>query len=272
VEQRTQTWQEGRGWIYIVMGIVWLWGGIYRTVWKPGISSFVSWLGLTVVIVSCLYTASALWLLKSIPLADRNRRRKVGLILLLVYLIACVVFVTLSFVKRADALGDFYTYSVSTLLGAFNIFIGLDLFLEDPRGQNLGWLYLGVGLIPLLVGMVGVVLQPRGKSIPISWAGVLALCVVGVYLLAVSLILRFSSDLYRGKRMGCGDLIALLGYKSLGTLLLVLYLCVMLVSFGLSFISATPETSHFCLYAGWTLLGAGAVWLGVSRIRHWDWA
>ena len=269
--QHTQTRPEGRGWIYIVMGLVWLWGGVYRTVWKPGIGSFASWLGLTVVTVSCLGLALTLWLLKSIPPADRNRRRNVGLILLSVYLIADAVFVALSFIKRADPLGDFYLFSVSTLLGASNLFIGMDLFLEDARGQNPGWLYLGVGLIPLLVGMVGVVLQPRGKGIPISWIGVLAICVVGLYLVAVSLILRISSDLYRGKHMGCGDLIALLGYKSIGTLLLVFYFCVMLVSFGLSLISTTPETSRFCLHTGWTLLGAGAVWFGVSRIRCWDW-
>jgi len=98
--------------------------------------------------------------------------------------------------------------------------------------------------------MVGVVLQPRGKGIPVSWLGILAICAVGLYLLAVSLILRFSSDLYRGKHMGCGDWIALLGYKSVGTLLLVFYSCVALVFFGLSFVSTTSETSHFCLYTG----------------------
>jgi hypothetical protein len=271
VERHTETRPEGRGWAYIVMGLVWLWGGIYRTVWKPGIGSFASWLGLTVVIVSCFCIAPALWLLKSISLADRNRRRNVGLTLLSAYLIADVVFATLAIVKRTDVLSDFYLYSISTFLGVFNIFMGLNLFLEEPRGQNPGWLYLLAGLIPLLVGLVGIILQPRGAGVPISWTGILATCTVGLYLLAVSLILRSSSDLYRGKRMGCGDLIALLGYKSIGMLLLAFYFCVMLVFFGLSFASTMPETSHFCLYTGWTLLGAGAVWLGISRIRHWDW-
>ena len=271
VGRLAQTRPEGRGWAYIVMGLVWLWGGCYRTIWKPGLGSFVSWLGIAIVLTSCAPLVVALVALKSMPLAERSRRRKVELTLWGIYLAAAVVFLALSVSKTIEALRDFYLYSVSTSLGAFNIFLGLDLFLENPHGQNSGWLYLGVGLIPLLVGMVGVVLRPRGMGIPISWIGVLAICAVGLYLLAVSLIFRFSSDLYRGKRMGCGDLIALLSYKSIGMLLLAFYLCVMLVFFGLSFVSTMPETGHFCLYAGWMLLGAGAVWLGVSRIRHWDW-
>jgi hypothetical protein len=215
--------------------------------------------------------AAALFVLKSISRLDRDRRTKILIALLSPYWIAVAVFVVLSFVPATSKMSDFYTYSISTLLGAASLLMGAELFLEEPRGQNPGWLCLGVGLIPLLVGIVGIVLQPRGMGIPISWIGVLAICVVGFYLLAVSLILRFSSDIYRGRRRGCGDLMALLAYKTFGMLLLGFYFCVMLVFFGLSFVSTTPEVGHFCLYAGWMLLGAGAVWLGVSRIRHWNW-
>ena len=271
MERHTETRPEGRGWAFIVMGLVWSWGGIYRTVWRPGIGSAASWQGISVVLLSGLGVAAALSVLKSVSCLGRDRRVKILIALLSPYWIVMAIFVALSFVPATSKMSDFYTYSISTLLGAANLLMGLELFLEDPRGQNPGWLYLLAGLIPLLVGMVGIILQPRGTGVPISWTGVLASCAVGFYLLAVSFILRFSPEVYRGKRRGCGNLMTLLAYKTFGMLLLAFYLVVMPVFFGLSFVSTMPETGHFCLYAGWMLLGAGAVWLGVSRIRHWGW-
>jgi hypothetical protein len=250
------------------MGLVWLWGGVDKTVWQPGIGSTASWQGIFVVLVSGLVLVATLLVLKSIPLAERDKRFK---IVMIVWLAIMAVFFALwifSHTQVLSSMRDFFFNATQELAGVGFLLLGIESFLEEPRGQNPGWLYLMVGLYALTWGLLhSLLLRETG----LSWTGVLATCSVGLYLLAVSLILRFSSDLYRGKRRGCGNLMTLLAYKTFGMLLLAFYFCVMLVFFGLSFAATTPEMSRFCLYAGWMLLGAGAVWLGVSRIRHWDW-
>jgi hypothetical protein len=261
---------EGRGWAYLVVGLIWFIMGIDKTVLSPGFGSVVSWIGVSFALYSCFFVSIALLALKTC-FADRSRYNRTLKILALVYGSVAALLLVLLFVKKTAAMSDFFLGVGYVWLGTFNGIMGLSAFLENPRGQNPGWLYLMVGLTALMWGGVAEYIRAAHLVPAIRWTGAVVVAGIGLYLVAATLILKFSSEIYGGKRRGCGNLMALLAYKTFGRLLLAFYFCVTLVFFGLSFAATTPEMSHFCLYTAWMLLGAGAVWLGVSRIRHWDW-
>ena len=228
-------------------------------------------MGIAVALASCLCVMTALFVLQSLPLTDRARRKRVGLVTLLIALAAMVVFIVLSLALPRSELRDFYIYSVPTLIGAANIFMGLDTFLEKPREQNPGWLYLMLGLAVLAWGATVSILRLVGTGFPVLWASASVVLGVGFYLTIVTLVLHYPSEMNRGERAGCGALVTSLAYGTTGMLMLSFYVCAMVLALMLSFAFAAPQIKQFLLFAAWTLLGAGSIWLGVCRLRGWDW-
>jgi hypothetical protein len=251
--------------------LLWFWIGIQRIIWQPGLGSAISWMGIAVALVSCLCVMAAIFVLQSLPLADLARRKRVEVITLLVAVTAMAVFIVLALVSPRSELHDFYFYSASILIGAANVFMGLDTILEKPHEQNIGWFYLMVGLAVLVWGSALSVIPLVGTGFPVLWASVSALLGAGLYLTTVTLVLHYPSEVNRGRRAGCGALVTSLTYGTIGTLMLSFYLCAMVLAFMLSFAITAPQIKQFLLFTAWTLLGAGAIRLGVCRLRGWDW-
>jgi hypothetical protein len=270
-DRQTCSPSDWRGWFYLSIGLVWFWTGIEGTILQPGLGSVISWMGIAVALVSCLCVMTALFMLRSLPPTDRARRRRVEVIPLLIALVAMVVFIVLALALPRSELHDFYTYSTWILLGALNIFIGSDAFLERPHEQNPGGLYLVLGLAVLAWGSAFSVIPLVGTGFPVLWASTSVVLGASLYLAAVTLVLRYPSEANRGQRTGCGALIASLAYGATGMLMLSFYLCTMILAFMLSFAVTAPQIAQFLRFVAWTLLGAGAIWLGVCQLRGWDW-
>ena len=270
-DRQTGLPSDWQGWLYLSIGLVWFWDGIYRIIWQPGLGSVISWMGIAVALVSCLCVMTALFMLQSLPPADRARRRRIEVVTFLIALAAMAVFIVLALALPRSELHDFYLYSGWTLIGAVNIFMGLDTFLEKPHEQNPGWLYLMFGLAVLGWGATVSVLRLVGTGFPILWASVSVVLGVGFYLTIVTLVLHYPAKVNRGERAGCGALVTSLAYGTTGMLMLSFYVCALVLAFMLSFTLTAPEIKQILLFAAWTLLGAGSIWLGVCRLRGWDW-